>query len=118
MLVIDELLDRPRRPAIQIGFGPFVLGRQGADDQRRAGFVDQHAVGLVDQGEMMRLLHRLVARSVGRMAQHLGHQVGLPFRRAAQQQSVAEEIETEFFGGAVGDVAFIGRRGAGRCSSA
>ena len=49
--------------------GPAVRGHdllagfvaQRGDDQRRAGFVDQHAVGLVDHGEVSSALHGLFA---------------------------------------------------------
>ena len=63
-----------------------VVGGAG-DDQRGAGFIDQHAIDFIDHGEIERPLHHLLARVF-----HV----------------VAQIIEAEFIVGAVGDVTRIG----------
>ena len=108
VLVLDELLDDRGAPLVALDRQPLLLGRQRADDQRRAGLVDQDAVGLVDQGEVGVALHRLFVGRRRPFAQHAAQQVGLPFADPPQQQPVAEEIEAELLGRAVGDVAGVG----------
>ena len=64
VLVLDELAGVLRGPTIGFGFEFFVFAGQRADDQRRAGLVDENAVGLVDQHEVQLALHGLlVARA-------------------------------------------------------
>ena len=88
-------------------FQLLLFGRQGADDQRRAGFVDEDAVGLVDQGEEGGALHGLFARFAA-MAQHSAQEIALAFGDPPQQEAIAEEIEAELLGRAVGHVALVG----------
>ena len=83
-----------------------LFGRQGADDQRRAGFVDEDAVGLVDQGEIGGALHRLFAR-LAAMAQHAAEEIALALGYSPQEQPVAEKIKAELLGRAVGHVALV-----------
>ena len=71
-------------------------------------FVDQNAVGLVDQDEVGRSLDRLVAADIAGVAEHAAEKIGLSFADAALEQPVAKKVETEFLGRAVGDVAGVG----------
>ncbi len=73
----------------------------------RAGLVDENAVGLVDQGEKSGPLHGLLARLVA-MAEHSPQQIALAFGDPPQEEAIAEEIETELLGRAVGHVALVG----------
>ena len=95
-----------------------VLARQGADDQRRAGFVDQDAVGLVDQDEVRVAAARAVSPPPPASCPACRREVGLPFADAPQQQPVAEEVEAELLGRAVGDVAGVGLARARAAASA
>ena len=76
------------------------------NDQRRARFVDQHAVGLVHDGEMQPAQPQL-ARARGFAVHRLQLQgeiaVGL-----AEQNAVAQIVERQLLVGAIGDVARIG----------
>ena len=71
-------------PVIEIGG----LVRRTGDDQRRPGFVDQNAVDLVHDGEVQLALHALV--------------------QIADDQVVAEIVESVFVVRAVGNVGAIG----------
>ena len=107
MLVLDELRLHLGGPAVGFGGDLLVFAGQRADDQRRAGFVDQNAVGFVDEHEVEAALHRFVALAGG-AAQHLAEDILLAAAATAEQQPVAEEVEAELLGGAVGDVAGVG----------
>ena len=73
----------------QAGVGRLaLLGDRAGDDQRRAGLVDEHGVDLVDDAEVVVALDLLLGRE--------GHAV------------VAQVVEAELRGGAVGDVAAVG----------
>ena len=52
-------------------------------------------------------LDGLVAVGICPMAKHLSDDVGRPFARLAEQEAVAKEVEAEFVGRAVGDVAGV-----------
>ena len=78
-----------------------------ANDQRRAGFIDQNIVGFIDQREIRFALHRLFSFRSFADAKHLRDHVGLSFADAAQQQAIAQEIEAKLVGGAVGNIAFV-----------
>ncbi len=58
--------------------------------------------------EKRRALHRLLAVAGRPHAQHAAQEVGLSLADPPQQQAVAKEIEAEFLGRAVGDVAGVG----------
>ena len=62
VLVVDELPDLRGAPFIALHRQALLFGRQGTDNQRRAGLVDKDAVGLVDQGEVGLALDRLFIR--------------------------------------------------------
>jgi hypothetical protein len=96
--------------------GPFIndrflgrgVARRRGDNQRRAGFVDEDIVGFVDQGEMMAALNFWVAgprhRSGGQPRREKRRRRHLA---AFELQAVTQEIETEFAGGAIGDVLLV-----------
>ncbi len=62
VFVFHEPRSNLGRPVVRLGGNLLVLARQGADDERRASFVDQDAVGLVDQHEVQVALHRFLVR--------------------------------------------------------
>src|SRR5260221_7842885 len=107
MFFFDELWRGLGAPFEKFGFGTLRFVGQRADDERRAGFVDQDAVGLVDQHKRGIALYGLVAVGAAAVAKHLGNDVGQPFARLPEQQAIAEKIETELVGGAVGNVANV-----------
>ena len=107
VFLVDELVGDRRAPPVAFHLQLLLFGGQGADDQGRAGFVDQDAVGLVDQGEVGGTLHRFFARFVA-MAQHSAQEIALAFGDPPQQEAIAEEIEAELLGRAVGHVALVG----------
>ncbi len=106
VLLFDKLADILRCPAIRLGFKLFFLAWKSADDQRSARFIDENAVGLVDQHEMQFSLHGLLVISAG-LPEHRAEQVALPFADPPLEQAVAEEVEAHFVGRAVGDIACI-----------
>lgn len=108
ILVLDKLLDDLGAPFVALDRQPLFLGRQSTDDQRRAGFVDQNAIGFVDQGEIGVALHGFLAPFALRLAEHASQKIVLPFADPPQQEAVAEEVEAELLGRAVGHVAGIG----------
>ena len=76
------------------------------DDQRRARFVDQHAVGLVHDGEMQAAQPQLPgARGVAVHRLQLQGEIAVGL---AEQDAVAQIVEGELLVGAIGDVARIG----------
>ena len=89
----------------------FLLGRLivGPDDQRRSGLVDQDAVGLVNDREVMGALYGHLRLDVTALTQiHLLKRLAM--RVAAKLkplQLVAQEIEAQLLGRSVGDVACI-----------
>ena len=107
VVVLVELVDDRGGPLVAFHRQLLFVGGQGADDQRRAGFVDEDAVGLVDQGEVGLSLDRLLAAGPLPLAEHPAEDVGLPFADPPQQQPVAEEIEAELLGRAVDHVAGV-----------
>ncbi len=93
--------------------GRLLLGRLivGADDQRRSRLVDQDAVGLVDNREVVGPLHGQLRFEMAAAAQ-IGLLERLAMRIAAKLkplQLVAQKVEAEFLAGPVSDVARIGR---------
>ena len=100
------------RPAVRLGLALLLFAGQRADDQRRAGFVDENAVGLVDQHEVQLALHRLFVAAAG-LAEHRAEQVALPLADPPLEQPIAEEVEAQFVGRAVGDVARVLLRALG-----
>ena len=83
VLVVDELRHDFGRPAIR---GHDLLDRlvaERADDQRRAGFVDQNAVGFVDEAEVGPALHGLLAAGIEAGGGDLAKQAGLRARPSA-----------------------------------
>ena len=83
------------------------LARRRGDDQRRAGLVDEHVVGLVDEGKPIRPLEELRRGRGGPPGEHRP-EIGPALRNLAVHEPVLEEVEAEFLGGAVGDVAGVG----------
>ena len=83
-LVLDQFLDDAVDDQIQVR----PVFRRARDDQRRARLVDQDGVDLIDDREMVRTLHHLLA---------------------VIDQVIAQIVEAEFVVGAVGDVGRIGR---------
>ncbi len=80
-----------------------------ADDERRARLIDEDAIGLVHKGEVVRPLGGVIQRGLGAA----GHP-RRPERRfrpfgAGNLEAVAQEVEPELAGRAVGDVAAVGR---------
>ena len=111
LVVLDSNQRRGELVGPVIGRGLF-LGRLivGADDQRRSGLVDQDAVGLVDDREIVGALHRQLPIRGGAPAE-VNLLEGLAMRVAAELkplQLVAQEVETQLLGRSVGDVAGIG----------
>ena len=78
----------PRRDAGELEVPALVLLGRAADDQRRAGLVDEDRVDLVDDGEVVAALDEVVERP---------------------RHVVAQVVEAELVVGAVGDVAGVGR---------
>ncbi len=92
--------------------GRLFLGRLivGPDDQRRSRLVDQDAVGLVDDREIVGALHGHLPLEVAPAAQ-IDLLERLAVRVAAELQLfqlVAQEVEAKLLGRPVGDVAGIG----------
>ena len=114
--VVLEVLDpdegRGQLVGAVVGGGLF-LGRLvvGPDDQRGPRLVDQDAVGLVDDREVVGALDGHLRLGVARRGR------GRPARTSCggvaaelePLQLVAEEVEAELLAGAVGDVAGVGR---------
>ena len=95
-----------------------LLGRSrpgaAADDQRRAGLVDENVVGLVDQRKVMPPLDEHISRLDRHvMGRPGGQQPRLSLDGAADFQLVAQEVEAEARRRPVGDVV-----GISRCRSA
>ena len=109
VLILDEILGCLGRPAVA---GRIRLSRLAGsgDDQRGSRLVDEDAVGLVDDGQKGLAVDRLLVRSGGRASRHLGAALASP----AQQEPVAEEVEPELLGRAVGDVAGVSLASLGR----
>ena len=100
-LEVRVLLQLPRQ-AVGLGVARDVVVGGAGDDQRRAGFVDENVVHLVDDGKVQRALRLLVVFRIAVVA--LG-------RRA---HVVAQIVEAELVVRAVGDVALIGFLAIGR----
>jgi hypothetical protein len=81
------------------------LVAQRADDQRRAGLVDQDAVGLIDQSEVGAPLHGLLAGGVE--LRDLAENARLGHAHAPQEQPISHEVEAEFLSRAVSNVAGV-----------
>ncbi len=105
--VFLELVTDGGAPLVAFDLDLLGLGGDRADDERGAGFVDEDAVGFVDEGEEGFALDGFVATG-HRMAEHAAEDVALAFVHAAEQEAIAEEIEAELLGGAVGQVAGVG----------
>ena len=87
--------------------GGLGLAGRGGDDQRRAGLVDQHVVGLVDERKPEGPLEQLCTARRG-SAGELGAEVAAPLVELPLDQPVLEEVEAKLLGRAVGDVAGVG----------
>ena len=82
------------------------LPRRRGDDQRRAGLVDEHVVGLVDERKPVGPLQEFRAAGGGLAGEHRP-QIAPALGDLAAHQPVLEEVEAEILGRAVGDVAGI-----------
>ena len=107
----DQIVARSLKAARQfkglcIDVGLLLDRRFLRQDQRRAGFVDQDAISLIDDGVMQAAQHDALGRLVSTGdAVHLEAQVAAP---RAERDHVAQIVESDFLVGAVGDVAGIG----------
>ena len=74
LLVDDEVLLFLERAGDAVGFGVLgrVVVRRTGDDQRRAGFVDEDVVDLVDDGEIPRPLRLLQVPRIAAVAERRG----------------------------------------------
>ena len=77
------------------------------NDQWRAGLVDQHVVGFVDQGKPVGPLQQF-GRGAGRLAGEHRAEVTAALGDLTIHEPILEEVEAEFLGGAVGDIAGVG----------
>src|SRR5262249_17948038 len=89
--VLFKLVGHLGGPLVALDRDELGFARQRADDQRRAGFVDQNAIGLVDQDEERSPLYRTLSARVGGDAEHVAEKISLAFADAAEQQAVAKE---------------------------
>src|SRR4029079_3632237 len=104
MLFVHEARRYLGGPAIALDdlFDRFIA--DGADNQRRTRLVDQNAVGLVHQREMRAALHRLLAARIETGGRYVAEQASLRNAHSPQQQAVAQKVEAELLGRAIGDV--------------
>ncbi len=104
--LVDEIdvAIQPQRgslaPAEQIDGGGRVRLRE-ADDQRRSRFVDEDAVPFVDEGEVVTALHGIFA--AGDVAEAGPLLIGA-LHVGPLAEPIAEKVETDLLGRAVGDV--------------
>ena len=94
-LEVHVLLELPGHFVGPLVLGDVVLGRAG-DDQRRAGFVDEDVVHLVDDREVQRALGLLLVLRIAVVA------------AGGDPHVVAQVVEAELVVRAVGDVAVVG----------
>src|SRR5260370_38290801 len=103
MMVADHLLGKPVGPFVYDGLRLGVAARAGADDQRRAGIVDENVVGFIDQAVMMAALNLGIERLEGLSGVDPGRpKRGILPAAALGFQAVAQEVEAELRGGAIG----------------
>ena len=107
VFVFDELVNRVRRPLVRFDLLLLFFGRERADDKRRARFVDQNGVRLVDKAEIRLLPLRRLLVLLALLVEHRAENIGLTFANPAEQQPVAEEVEPELLRRAVGYVALV-----------
>src|SRR5690606_2104895 len=86
-------------PTKQIDGRRIILSRQ-SDDQRSPGFVDEYAVGFVDQREVVAALNRWLGSAAAR-AERMTAFIG-PLLRAFAEP-IPEKVESRLLGRAVGD---------------
>ena len=99
---IHSRVQGPRQAERRLDGGRVGRGSTAREDERRAGIVDQHAVGLVDDGEAKAAEHRGLAAGLGAPGEPARE-----LRRVGQGQAIPQVVEGHLLVGHVGHVAGI-----------